>query len=112
MPKPVPLPPAFSKAADHAASRYHGPQRQQLAQGPKVEQIPLQVRLPREEVRAIKIAAAEAEQTISDFMFFMLSCLHGFNQTMIVNRQPTLPVSVNIDEITRLTGRWHVSTCA
>lgn len=42
---------------------------------PKVEQMPLQVRLPRDEVRAIKIAAAENEQTISDFM---LSCFHEY----------------------------------
>jgi hypothetical protein len=32
----------------------------------------LQVRLPRDEVRAIKIVAAEREQTISEFM---LACL-------------------------------------
>jgi hypothetical protein len=32
------------------------------------EQIPLQVRLPRDEVRTIKIAAAERDQTISDLM--------------------------------------------
>jgi hypothetical protein len=29
----------------------------------KAEQIPLQLRLPRDEVRAIKVAAAEREQT-------------------------------------------------
>ena len=29
---------------------------------------PLQVRLGREDIRAIKIAAAESEQTISDFL--------------------------------------------
>ena len=37
--------------------------------------MPLQVRLPRDEVRAIKIAAAEREQTISDFM---LACFHAY----------------------------------
>lgn len=42
---------------------------------PKVEQMPLQVRLPRHEVRAIKIAAAESEQSISDFM---LACFHAY----------------------------------
>lgn len=42
---------------------------------PKAEQIPLQVRIPREAARAIKIAAAEREQTISDFM---LSCFHAY----------------------------------
>jgi hypothetical protein len=42
---------------------------------PKPDQMPLQVRLPRQEVRAIKIAAAEREQTVSDFM---LACFHAY----------------------------------
>lgn len=42
---------------------------------PKVEQVPLQVRIPRDDARAIKVAAAEREQTISDFM---LSCFHAY----------------------------------
>lgn len=42
---------------------------------PKVEQVPLQVRIPRDDARAIKIAAAEREQTISEFM---LSCFHAY----------------------------------
>ena len=42
---------------------------------PKAEQVPLQVRIPRDDARAIKIAAAEREQTISDFM---LSCFHAY----------------------------------
>jgi hypothetical protein len=37
--------------------------------------MPLQVRWPREDVRAVKVAAALAEQTISDFM---LACFHAF----------------------------------
>lgn len=41
----------------------------------KVEQLPLQVRLPREQVRAIKVAAAERELTISDFM---LACFQAY----------------------------------
>ncbi|MNW21732.1 hypothetical protein D3C71_2228100 [compost metagenome] len=41
----------------------------------KADQVPLQVRLPRDEVRAIKIAAAEREQTISEFM---RACVHAF----------------------------------
>lgn len=32
------------------------------------EKIPLQVRLAREDIRAIKIAAAEGEKTISEFL--------------------------------------------
>ena len=42
---------------------------------PKAEQVPLQVRIPREDARAIKVAAAERDQTISDFM---LSCFHAY----------------------------------
>ena len=42
---------------------------------PKAVQVPLQVRIPKDEARAIKIAAAEAEQTISDFM---LACFHAY----------------------------------
>lgn len=42
---------------------------------PKPDQVPLQVRLPREEVRAIKVAAAERDLTISDFM---LACFHAY----------------------------------
>ncbi len=49
--------------------------RRQGRPTPKIEQMPLQVRLPRHEVRAIKIAAAESEQSISDFM---LACFHAY----------------------------------
>jgi hypothetical protein len=45
---------------------------------PKVELVPLQVRLPRDEVRSIKIAAAQAEQTISDYM---LACFHAYKKS-------------------------------
>ncbi|WP_288132404.1 hypothetical protein [Accumulibacter sp.] len=41
----------------------------------KADQVPLQVRIPREEARAIKIAAAERDQTISEFM---LACFHAY----------------------------------
>lgn len=40
----------------------------------KADLVPLQVRLPREVVRSIKIAAAEREQTISEFM---QACFHA-----------------------------------
>jgi hypothetical protein len=40
--------------------------------------MPLQLRLPRTEVRRIKIAAAEREQTISQFM---LACVHANMQS-------------------------------
>jgi uncharacterized protein (DUF1778 family) len=41
--------------------------------------MPLQLRLPRDEVRRIKIAAAEREQTISQFM---LACVHATMQSV------------------------------
>lgn len=43
-----------------------------------VPQVPLQVRIPKDVARAIKIAAAEREQTISDFM---LACFHAYMKT-------------------------------
>ena len=42
---------------------------------PKVVQVPLQVRIPKEDARAIKVAAAERDLTISDFM---LACFHAY----------------------------------
>jgi len=42
---------------------------------PRVDHVPLQVRIPREDARAIKIAAAQRDQTISDFM---LACFHAY----------------------------------
>lgn len=45
---------------------------------PKPEQEPthpLQIRIPREQARAIKVAAAERDMTLSDFM---LACFHAY----------------------------------
>lgn len=39
------------------------------------DQVPLQVRIPRNDARAIKVAAAQADQTISEFM---LACFHAY----------------------------------
>lgn len=39
---------------------------------------PMQIRLPRPEARAIKIAAAQAEQSISEYM---LACFHAYHKT-------------------------------
>ena len=41
----------------------------------KGEQVPLQIRIPRDDARAIKVAAAQSDQTISELM---LSCFHAF----------------------------------
>ena len=47
-------------------------QRSQKAVTDKIE--PLQIRIPHSQVKAIKMAALEAEQTVSDFM---LACFHA-----------------------------------
>lgn len=76
MPKAVPLTPAVMETpliAPSAAISTRAAAKQ--APMPKPELVPLQVRLPRDEVRAIKIAAAEREQTISDLM---LACFHAY----------------------------------
>jgi hypothetical protein len=76
MPKPVALTPALVEAPQNtpqAATTARSASKRPKA--PKAPQIPLQVRLPRDEVRAIKVAAAEREQTISDFM---LACFHDY----------------------------------
>jgi hypothetical protein len=76
VPKPVPLNPALVDApqivpqASTAARAVPRP-----SNAPKTDQMPLQVRIPRQEVRAIKVAAAEREMTVSDFM---LACFHAF----------------------------------
>lgn len=49
-----------------------------LKAAPSENTTPLQLRLPRKEVKAIKVAAAESEQTISEFI---LACVHAYTQT-------------------------------
>lgn len=46
----------------------------EVEQPPKEPQVPLQIRIPKSTARAIKIAAAEEELTISDFM---IACFHA-----------------------------------
>jgi len=82
MPKAEPLTPAAlsvgqitPKAATPARSASVVAATAKSGHTTKAPQMPLQIRLPREEVRAIKIAAAEREQTISDFM---LACFHAY----------------------------------
>ena len=41
---------------------------------PKVEHVPLQIRIPAADAKAIKLAAVQADQTISEFM---LACFHA-----------------------------------
>jgi hypothetical protein len=77
MPKPTSLTPdALTATAPTppAATPPRGPKRKAAP----VKPMPLQIRLPRQEVKAIKVAAAEAEQTISGFM---LACFHAYMQS-------------------------------
>lgn len=81
MPKPVPLTPAIMdtpQVTPQAATPARAATPRPAAAERKVPQTPLQVRLPRAEVRAIKIAAAEREQTVSEFM---LACFHAYMQS-------------------------------
>lgn len=83
MPKPVALSPALVETAPSAPPtstppRSGGAKAILAPKAPKPETTPLQLRLPRQEVRAIKIAAAESEQSISDFM---LACFHACMKT-------------------------------
>lgn len=75
MPKAEPLS-IDTLGAPQVTPRAATPARRAVASPapPRDEQVPLQIRIPRHEARAIKIAAAEREQTISDFM---LACFHA-----------------------------------
>ena len=76
MPKPVKLTPSLVAATTAPAAATSA--RSAQGEGMKAEPtVPLQIRLPREEVRRIKIAAAEREQTISQFM---LAGVHAIMQ--------------------------------
>ncbi len=77
MPKPVPLSPGLvetPQATPQAATPARSPAANPAA-APKAEPMPLQVRWPREAVREVKVAAAQREQTVSDFM---LACFHAY----------------------------------
>ena len=81
MPKPVAMPLSSSmveaaQIVPHASTPARAAKATTTAAAPeKPEQMPLQVRWPRQDVRAVKVAAAEREQTISDFM---LACFHDY----------------------------------
>ncbi len=72
---PQPTPQAATPARSLAPVAKVGPKTKA---DPKADQVPLQVRLPRDEVRAIKVAAAQRDLTISDFM---LACFHAYKKT-------------------------------
>jgi len=43
----------------------------------RTENVPLQIRIPKHEARRIKVAAAERDQSISQFL---LSCFHAYKK--------------------------------
>ena len=77
MPKPVKLGPDLieTQPPPAAATAARAPRGNVARAEPTM---PLQLRLPRAEVRRIKVAAAEREQTISEFM---LACVHATMQS-------------------------------
>ena len=79
MAKPTALTPdalvPSSTASPTAATTPRGATKKKPAQP---NPVPLQVRWPREDVKAIKVAAAQAEQTISELM---LACFHAYMKT-------------------------------
>jgi hypothetical protein len=80
VPKAVALTPSLVEAPQIVpqASTSARAAKKEAPNDPKPDQLPLQVRLPRQEVRAIKIAAAEEEMTVSDFM---LACFHAYMES-------------------------------
>ena len=76
MAKPTSLTPDALSVSTHAPAAATGPRGVRAKTKPlSAMDTPLQIRLPRHEVKAIKVAAAQAEQSISKFM---LSCFHAF----------------------------------
>jgi hypothetical protein len=71
---PEELLPSASRSPAAATTPRGMSKRKPLEVKPK----PLQVRWPREDVMAIKVAAARAEQTVSGFM---LACFHAYMKT-------------------------------
>jgi hypothetical protein len=51
------------------------PPAPKAAKAPKPPQVPLQIRIGATDAKAIKRAALEADQTISDFM---IACFHAY----------------------------------
>ena len=74
MAKPTSLTPDALSVSTHAPAAATGPRGVRANTKPlSPMDTPLQIRLPRHEVKAIKVAAAQAEKSISKFM---LSCFH------------------------------------
>lgn len=77
MAKPTALTPDALAPSPNTPTAATAPRGSAKEQAPQPKPVPLQVRWPREEVKAVKVAAAQAEQTVSDFM---LACFHAFTE--------------------------------
>lgn len=76
MAKPTVLTPeALAPSAASTPTAATTPRGTSKKKPPEAKPMPLQVRWPREDVKAIKVAAAQSEQTISEFM---LACFHAY----------------------------------
>jgi len=62
------------RAAQAAPVSVPAPKAAKLVKAPKAPQVPLQIRISAHDAKAIKRAALEADQTISEFM---LACFHA-----------------------------------
>lgn len=79
MAKPTSLTPEALTVLPSIPAAATPPRGGKTRQAPKpANDTPLQIRLPKSEARAIKIAAAEADQSISEFM---LACFHACMQS-------------------------------
>ena len=68
---PVPAPQA---AIAPATPKEAPPKEPAVAAPKKVQHVPLQIRIPPADLKAIKRAAIDAEQSVSEFM---LACFHA-----------------------------------
>lgn len=75
MPKATVLTPEALNPIATRPTAATSPRKAIEAASPAEPNVPLQIRVPRPELKAIKVAAAESEQTISDFM---LACFHAY----------------------------------
>ena len=79
MAKPTILTPAeLLPSASRSPAAATTPRGTSKKKPPEAKPKPLQVRWPREDVMAVKVAAARAEQTVSSFM---LACFHAYMRT-------------------------------
>jgi hypothetical protein len=77
MAKPTSLSPDIMAVSAPAPTAATAPRGGKPLKARAVNDRPLQIRVPKPEAKAIKIAAAQAEQSVSEFM---LACFHAYMQ--------------------------------